>query len=96
MSLYKQLLPQWGGYLTLAGDLNHARLEQLLSRLGAMEQEVLQARAEVCVMAVVMMRWAFWWSHSKTPPNWCANANVCKQDASMCIFPIVIRKAGDL
>lgn len=47
MSLYKQLLPKWGGYLTLAGDLNHSRLEQLLTRLGAMEQEVLQARAEV-------------------------------------------------
>lgn len=46
IAIYKQLLPQWGGYLTLAGDLNHARLEQLLSRLGAMELDVLQQRAE--------------------------------------------------
>ncbi len=46
IALYKQLLPQWGGYLTLAGDLNHARLEQLLSRLGALELDVLQQRAE--------------------------------------------------
>jgi 5'-3' exoribonuclease 1 len=45
--LYKQLLPQMGGYLTHAGELNRGRLEMFLSHLAAAEADVLQQRAEV-------------------------------------------------
>ena len=34
-----------GGYITHAGDLDRGRLEQLLSRVGALELEVLEMRA---------------------------------------------------
>ncbi|KAJ9516877.1 hypothetical protein QJQ45_027272, partial [Haematococcus lacustris] len=60
MSLYKELLPTLGGYLTLAGqsaslpfphhsragELDRRRLEVLLVRLGALEQAVLEERAK--------------------------------------------------
>eukprot|EP00887_Chlorella_sp_A99_P000906 scaffold5.g906.t1 len=45
-ALYKALLPEMGGYLTHAGELNRGRLELFLSRLGAMEADVLASRAE--------------------------------------------------
>ena len=45
--MYKQLLPQMGGYITYAGELDRNRLEMLLARLGAMELEVLEERAKV-------------------------------------------------
>ena len=43
-ALYKQLLPEMGGYLTHAGELNRGRLELFLSKLGEMEADVLQNR----------------------------------------------------
>ena len=45
--LYKQLLPQMGGYLTHAGELNRPRLELLLAELAALEQQTLEQRAQV-------------------------------------------------
>ncbi len=47
MSIYKQLLGTMGGYLTYAGELDRRRLQLLLAKLGAMEQEVLEERAKV-------------------------------------------------
>ncbi|GAB4816899.1 hypothetical protein N2152v2_003945 [Parachlorella kessleri] len=45
-ALYKRLLPQLGGYLTHAGELNRGRLEVFLHHLAAQEADVLQQRAE--------------------------------------------------
>lgn len=47
MTIYKELLPVMGGYITYAGDLDRGRLELLLSRVGALELEVLEERAAV-------------------------------------------------
>ena len=44
---YKRILPRLGGYLTYAGQLNHARLEMLLHEVGALELETLSDRAAV-------------------------------------------------
>ena len=46
-SIYKELLPQLGGYLTHAGQLHGGRLEALLQRLALLEQETLEQRAAV-------------------------------------------------
>ena len=46
-ALYKQLLPEMGGYLTHAGELSRRRLEVFMSRLAEAEADVLHARAEV-------------------------------------------------
>jgi hypothetical protein len=46
-ALYKELLPQMGGYLTHAGELSRSRLELFMSRLAQAEADVLQQRAEV-------------------------------------------------
>ena len=46
-ALYKQLLPQMGGYLTHAGELNRGRLETFMRHLAEAEADVLHARAEV-------------------------------------------------
>lgn len=45
-ALYKELLPGLGGYLTHAGRLHRGRLEAFLARFGALEGEILKARAE--------------------------------------------------
>jgi 5'-3' exonuclease len=47
IDIYKRLLPRLGGYLTYAGQLNHARLEMLLKELGGLELETLSDRAAV-------------------------------------------------
>lgn len=47
IELYKQLLPQMGGYLTYAGDLNHERLQLLLGVLADQELQTLEERAAV-------------------------------------------------
>jgi len=59
MSIYKELLPEMGGYITHAVDLDRGRLEQLLSRVGALELEVLEERAAVCVCVFLCVcgRW---------------------------------------
>lgn len=44
---YKEVLPSLGGYLTWAGQLDRSRLEKVLSKVGHMEQEVLEERAKV-------------------------------------------------
>lgn len=44
-SIYKELLPRMGGYLTFAGDLHRGRLELLLGKLAEMEADVLELRA---------------------------------------------------
>lgn len=44
LALYKELLPQLGGYLTLAGKLNRGRLERLLGEFGRKEREILEER----------------------------------------------------
>lgn len=49
MTIYKELLPQMCGYLTNAGQLDRNRFEVLLSRMGRLEQEVLEERAKVGV-----------------------------------------------
>jgi hypothetical protein len=46
-SIYKDILPGLGGYLTHAGELHPGRLEALLQRLAAMELETLEQRAAV-------------------------------------------------
>lgn len=47
IEMYKQLLPQMGGYLTYAGDLNHERLQLLLGVLADAELQTLEERAAV-------------------------------------------------
>lgn len=44
---YKLLLPQLGGYLTNAGELNHERLQMLLGAVADRELETLEERAAV-------------------------------------------------
>ncbi|KIZ04867.1 5'-3' exoribonuclease 1, partial [Monoraphidium neglectum] len=46
ITMYKDALPQLGGYLTDAGDLHHGRLEVLLRQLAELEMATLQERAE--------------------------------------------------
>lgn len=46
-ALYKRLLPELGGYLTHAGELNRGRLEAFMRHLADAEADVLHARAEV-------------------------------------------------
>ena len=46
-ALYKQALPQLGGYITHAGSVDLPRLEVLLSMVAALEQQVLEERATV-------------------------------------------------
>lgn len=46
-TIYKELLPQMCGYITCAGQLDRKRFEVLLSRMGKLEQEVLEERAKV-------------------------------------------------
>ncbi len=46
-SLYKQLLPELGGYLTHAGELSRGRLQAFMAKLAEGEADVLAARAEV-------------------------------------------------
>ncbi|GLC57430.1 hypothetical protein PLESTB_001223500 [Pleodorina starrii] len=46
MDMYKEVLPSLGGYLTYAGDLDRRRLEVLLERIGQMELQVLEERAQ--------------------------------------------------
>lgn len=43
--IYKELLPQLGGFLTFAGELDRTRLEKLLSRIASLEQDTLAERA---------------------------------------------------
>lgn len=45
--LYKELLPELGGYLTHAGKLHRGRLEVFLHKLANLEAKVLQERALV-------------------------------------------------
>eukprot|EP00798_Chlamydomonas_sp_ICE-L_P010114 gene10114-8015_t len=45
IDLFKALLPELGGHLTYAGELDRGRLEKLLSKLGELEQETLEERA---------------------------------------------------
>lgn len=47
LKLYKQLLPQWGGHIVEAGQMNISRLEDLIASLAALEQETLEQRADV-------------------------------------------------
>lgn len=51
-ALYKAVLPHLGGYITHAGSLDLARLEILLSKVAALEQEVLEERAAVSLFPV--------------------------------------------
>ena len=51
-ALYKAALPHLGGYITHAGSLDLARLEILLSKVAALEQEVLEERAAVSLFRV--------------------------------------------
>ena len=51
--IYKELLPQLGGYLTHAGQLHGGRLEALLQRLALLEQETLEQRAAVSPFLVI-------------------------------------------
>lgn len=46
-SIYKQLLPEMGGYLIHYGRLQHQRLEILLGKLAELELETLEQRASV-------------------------------------------------
>ena len=46
-AIYKAILPSLGGYLTDAGTLHKGRLQVLLHRLGQLEQDVLEERAQV-------------------------------------------------
>lgn len=54
IELYKQLLPQMGGYLTYAGDLNHERLQLLLGVLADAELQTLEERAAVRTAASML------------------------------------------
>lgn len=48
-AIYKEILPSLGGYVTNAGELQPLRLEALLRELAALELEVLEQRASVCL-----------------------------------------------
>ena len=61
--IYKQLLPQMGGYLTHAGELHRGRLELVLQKLAELELETLEQRAQV--------------SHQFSPSH--RGANVCTE-----------------
>jgi len=66
-SIYKQLLPQMGGYLTQAGELHRGRLEMVLQQLASLELETLEQRAQVSshVGALAL------------PDQWCARVRSC-------------------
>jgi 5'-3' exonuclease len=49
LSIYKDLVPVWGDYLTLLGQVDLGRLEQLLGRIGSMEQEMFERAHEELV-----------------------------------------------
>ena len=51
-SVYKQLLPEMGGYLIQDGRLQHQRLELLLGKLAELELETLEQRASVSLCLV--------------------------------------------
>ena len=53
-AIYKELLPHMGGYLTHAGQLHRGRLEMILHRLAALEQDTLEQRAQVCAQLPTM------------------------------------------
>lgn len=40
LALYKQVLPALGGYMTEAGDVHLERVDVLLARVGAVEDEI--------------------------------------------------------
>ena len=46
LAIYKEELPRMGGYLTNAGVIDFERTERFFARLGALEQNVLEKRAE--------------------------------------------------
>ena len=46
LAIYKELVPVWGDYLTLLGQVDLGRLEQLLGRIGSMEQEMFERAQE--------------------------------------------------
>ena len=46
LAIYKEELPRMGGYLTNAGVIDFERTEKFFARLGALEQTVLEKRAE--------------------------------------------------
>ena len=58
-SVYKQLLPEMGGYLIQDGHLRHQRLELLLAKLAELELETLEQRASVsrCLNPQIELRW---------------------------------------
>ncbi len=43
---YKELLPKWGDYLTMLGEVDLARLSQFLSKLAGLEQQLFRDEAE--------------------------------------------------
>lgn len=55
-ALYKQLLPELGGYLTHAGELSRTRLETFMRHLAEAEADVLHARAEVRTLSLYYCR----------------------------------------
>lgn len=57
--IYKDLLPKMGGYLTYAGQLDRSRLEMLLRKLGELELEVLEERAQVGRLEQALL-WVGW------------------------------------
>jgi 5'-3' exoribonuclease 2 len=44
MSVYKQLLPQLGGYLTRGAQVDLAKVEQFIQQIGSYEDVIFQKR----------------------------------------------------
>ncbi|MGB1604241.1 MAG: hypothetical protein ACPIOQ_66525, partial [Promethearchaeia archaeon] len=49
MRIYKRLLPQWGDYLTCAGDISLPRLGEFLGELGQIEAAMFKNRAQAAL-----------------------------------------------
>jgi 5'-3' exoribonuclease 2 len=52
MSLYKQMLPQLGGYLTRGAAVDLARVEKFIARVGSFEDTIFQKRARLLARCV--------------------------------------------
>ena len=73
-SIYKQLLPEMGGYLIHDGRLQHQRLEILLAKLAELEQETLEQRACFCKFLLQLL---IYWPNAASYlsiQNWASKA----------------------
>lgn len=60
MSVYKQMLPSLGGYLTRGAQVDLAKVEQFIQRIGSYEDAIFQKRMRL------LARWVFYESQQST------------------------------